>query len=232
MNKDNLIDAITVVSTEDNNLLRFIRSLNLSAEQKILDVGCGFGEKMELLRSHGFKVIGVDVNREIIAANVAAGLSCMTIEDFNQTNELFDLLLMSHLIEHFQPENLLKLMDDYLDRLKTGGYLIITTPLSSPYFYEDFDHVKPYHPTGINMVFGNNSAQVQYYSRNKLELREIWFRKGPFKNVFAPGLYLKNYSKTPVMINLLLALLFKCSFGLIGRTDGWMGLYRKVANLK
>ncbi len=148
--------------------------------------------------------------------------------DFNKTNDLYDVLLMSHIIEHFNPEDLLKFMDNYLERLKKGGYLIIATPLFTHYFYIDFDHVKPYYPTGINMVFGNNDDQVQYYSNNKLELVDIWFRRGPFRLFFYRGIYLKSYNQLPVILEMLLTLLFRMSFGLIGRTTGWMGLYKKT----
>src|SRR5213593_4908222 len=99
MNRDKLVNAITDIRDEEHNLLKFMRSLNLSSGQKILDVGCGYGTKIELLRTHGFNVIGVDVNQEIIAANVQAGMNCMPASDFNQTNDLHDVLLMSHVIE-------------------------------------------------------------------------------------------------------------------------------------
>ena len=228
MNIDKLIKIATDIRDEENNLLQFMRSLNLSPGHTILDIGCGFGAKLKMLSSQGFDVTGIDANEDIIFANMKEGMRCMSIDEFSRTSDLYDVLLMSHVIEHFQPDDLLKFMDTYLDRLKTGGYLIITTPLSSSYFYEDYDHIKPYHPTGINMVFGNKGAQVQYYAKNRIELVDIWFRKGPFKIVFAPGLYVRKYSRAPVLANLIFAVLFKCSFGLIGRTDGWMGLYKKM----
>jgi hypothetical protein len=32
-----------------------------------------------------------------------------------------------------------------------------------------------------------------------------------------------------MLLNLIFKVLFHGSFGLIGRTNGWMGLYRKIA---
>jgi len=61
---------------------------------------------------------------------------------------------MSHIIEHFAPHDLLPFIDSYLHRLQPGGRLIICTPLLTKNFYNDFDHVKPYQPVGIGMVFG------------------------------------------------------------------------------
>jgi SAM-dependent methyltransferase len=225
-----LINKCTEISTEEKNLIKFVRSLDLPTGHKILDVGCGFGAKLQLLRASGFNVVGVETNDDMVAANLKAGLKCMHVEDFSRTADLYDLILMSHVIEHFPPDGLLKFLDGYLDRLKTGGHLIITTPLLSPYFYEDFDHVKPYHPTGINMVFGNTSAQVQYYSRNKIDLEDLWFRKGPLKILFSSGLYTGKGVRIPTIANIALAVLFRLSLGLIGRTDGWMGLYKKTSS--
>jgi len=228
----NISEKILNIRTEEKKLVDFINSIDLSKEQRILDVGCGYGKNLNLLRSSGFKVIGVDINQEIIDANNKTGIDCINEGQFKQDADLYDVILMSHIIEHFSPSALVKFMDAYLDRLEMGGYLIIATPLITHYFYDDFDHVKPYYPAGINMVFGGKNDQVQYYSRNKIELIDIWFRRGPFTIKYFPGFYVsKDYSRFPVILNYLLALFFKMSFGVLGRTNGWMGLYRKVPAL-
>lgn len=227
--KDKIINSILNIRNEEKNLLKFVNSLNLTNAEKLLDVGCGNGRILRLLRNRGFEIIGVDVNDSIIKSNLENGLKCISASEFNKTNDLYDVILMFHVIEHFHPDHLLTFMDTYLNRLKVGGYLIIATPLNSPYFYEDFDHVKPYHPTGINMVFANKGAQVQYYSQNKIKLIDIWFRRDPFRVIFSCGLYIHKYNRINVLINIIFALLFRLSFGLIGRTDGWMGLYKKVS---
>jgi len=229
-NMRRIANKIQDISNEDTELIKIFHSLKLSKNDKILDIGCGFGTKIKLLRTHGLNAIGVDVNQSIISSNLESGIDCLLVDEFNLTNDLYDVLLMAHIIEHFKPDDLVKFMDNYLDRLKTGGYLVIATPLLSPYFYEDFDHVKPYHPTGVEMVFGNNDSQVQYYSKNKLKLMNILYRKGPFKIIHYSGLYVRNnYSRLLIAINVILAFLYRISFGLIGRTDGWVGLYKKVS---
>ena len=229
----NISEKIINIRAEEKKLLDFLQSIDLSKEQRILDVGCGYGKNLILLRSRGFKVIGVDINQEIIDANNETGVDCINEKQFKQETDLYGVIVMSHIIEHFPPSELVKFMDTYLDRLEMGGYLIIATPLITHYFYDDFDHVKPYYPAGINMVFGGKNGQVQYYSRNKIELIDIWFRRGPFTMKYFPGFYVnKHYGRFPVILNVLLALLFKMSFGVVGRTNGWMGLYRKVPALK
>lgn len=135
---------------------------------------------------------------------------------------------MFHIIEHFAPKDLLNFMDYYLDRLKKRGYLIIATPLNWSGFYNDFDHIKPYYPMGIEMVFQGNTSQVQYYLRNKIKLIDIWIRRAPFINVVNKRLYKDKNSYTHLLMNTISKALFKYSFGIIGRSNGWMGLYRKI----
>lgn len=224
-----IINSILTVEKERDRLRSLLQALDLSPNHKVLDVGCGYGKNVILMREMGLNVLGVEVNPAIVAKNCNVGINCVTVEEFNAIQEKYDLMLVSHVIEHFQPDDLLVFLDSYLDRLKVGGFLIIATPLYSPYFYEDFDHVKPCHPTGINMVFCSNDAQVQFYSRNKLTLINIWFRKGPFRRIFGRDIYIPKSFPVSKIINMIFALTFKMSFGIIGRKDGWIGVYKKIS---
>lgn len=195
----------------------------------ILDVGCGMGKKMMAIATAGYDVLGVDVNPQLVENNQKQGLNCLNIEDFLQTQNQFDVILMSHIIEHFNAEDLKDFMDDYLDRLKVGGYLIIATPLLTEYFYEDFDHVKPYLPIGILMVFGKTPTQVQYYSRNKLGLKDIKFRKRPYRFIFVRGKYIRNWTTKIYQILEFISILVRfISYGWLGRKDGWVGIFKKI----
>lgn len=197
---------------------------------KLLDVGCGYGKKLKPLQDAGYDALGVEINPTLVAANQKNGLNCMTVEAFEATEGQFDLMLMSHIIEHFTPTDLKAFMDDYLDRLKVGGHLIIATPLMSSTFYDDFDHVKPYYPQGIMMVFVENyDEQVQYVSRNKLQLKNIWFRRRHYRPQFVEGRYLRtSTTKWWQTLEFLSVLACRASGGKIGTKDGWIGVFKKV----
>jgi SAM-dependent methyltransferase len=250
-------DKIAMIQSKANNIFnkiktKFYSTLNYDYElsklidlfdkyspqekkqYKVLDVGCGYGKKLKALHEEGYNVLGIDANPKLVQANRANGLKCLTLEEFSQNSEQFDLILMSHLIEHFNPDDLKNFIDSYLDKLKIGGYLIIATPLITSYFYDDFDHIKPYSPHGIMMVFGDNyySDQVQYYSRNKLELQDIWFRKRHYRTQFFKGKYIKDKSTFFLqLIDFCSILLFRSSLGIVGKTDGWIGIFQKVKTL-
>ncbi len=220
----------TVVSFDDEQrqVLDSIRRASGGRPCRILDVGSGQGRYLRLLAGPGRSVRGVEINRALAAENRAAGLDCVTPEEL-QAAEQFDVLLISHVIEHFTPEGLLPLMDGYLDHLKPGGSLVIATPLMSPFFYDDFDHVKPYQPLGILMVFGGEGAQVQYYARNRLALRELWFRRSPWRASHHRARYFTGSATRGLQaVEFLAALMFRLSARRLGRTDGWVGLFEKT----
>ncbi len=196
---------------------------------QVLDVGCGYGRYLRMLSRSGFDVTGVDANPELVRANREAGLRCVTVDEWGGTREVYDIILMSHVIEHFAPSALVPFMDGYLDRLKVGGALVIATPILTRFFYDDFDHVRPYNPLGFLMVFGEGQAQVQYYARNKLRLEDIWIRRGYWRFSHRRAKYV--HSPTTRLLQLLefcSAIVFRVSAGLIGQADGWVGLFRKV----
>src|SRR5213593_424556 len=182
------------VDHETRKVTEFVgrRSAGLGQRCKVLEAGCGRGRYLRMLSGMGFDVTGVDANPELVRANREAGVHCLTTEEFKQSNERYDVLLLSHVIEHFPPGDLVAFMDGYLDRVKVGGHVVVATPLFTRFFYDDFDHVKPYNPVGFLMVFGENRAQVQYYARNKLRLEDIWIRRGYWRFAHRRSRYLRS----------------------------------------
>jgi SAM-dependent methyltransferase len=198
-------------------------------ECKVLEVGCGRGRYLRMLSGIGFDVTGVDANPELVRANRDAGLHCLTTDEFARSAENYDVVLMSHIIEHFTPQALVPFMDRYLDRLKPGGWLVIATPLWTRFFYDDFDHVKPYNPIGFLMVFGEDRAQVQYYARNKLRLEDIWIRRGHWRFAHRRSRYLRSTVwRLLQLLEFGSAIAFRLSAGVIGQANGWVGLFQKV----
>ena len=195
---------------------------------RVLDVGCGYGRYLRRLAGLGLDVTGVDANPTIVATNRSAGLRCISPSELG--DERFDVVLMSHVIEHFSPEPLLTFVDTYLDRIDEGGALVIATPLLSPYFYDDFDHVKPYHPLSLMMVFGPGAAQVRFYARNRVTLEDLWIRSSPLRSGPRRGRHLPGGERRLLQLaDVASAIAFHATFRLVGRKDGWVGLFRKSA---
>ncbi|MEO8005023.1 MAG: class I SAM-dependent methyltransferase [Betaproteobacteria bacterium] len=213
---------------ETGHILALLKSLDLGPDSRVLDVGCGYGRLLALMRASGLDATGVEVNAEIVATNLGKGLPCVTPQQFTSSGGQYDVIVMAHIIEHFSPADLLPFMDDYLDHLKPGGRLIVATPLMSDYFYDDFDHIKPYQPNGIVMVFGQHSAQVQYYARNRLVLRDLWFRRSPLRISYSRWRYFRSpWRYSLFALDFAAVFIFFLSGKLIGKTNGWVGVFEK-----
>lgn len=222
-----IIHALENVNDDRQSLIQFVSRLPLNSNSSILEVGCGYGKNIKILSSMGYNILGVEKNDVIVRINQDQGINCISVSDFDKNTDVFDVLIMSHLIEHFLPDDLLPFLEYYLKRLKHGGHFIIITPFNSYHFYDDFDHIKPYSPIGINMVFGGNDSQVQYYGESIIELIDISFRKTPFKIVNYRGFYMGGQYHIRIF-NLLCTVIFKITFKAFGICDGWTGLYRKL----
>ncbi|MCS5707697.1 class I SAM-dependent methyltransferase [Candidatus Berkiella cookevillensis] len=213
---------------EKDLILKFIDKYT-SKQHKILDVGCGYGRFLKPLMQKGYQITGVEKNSTIVKANTKDGLKCYDFEVFDKQDEKYNLIILSHIIEHFSPLDLVSFLDYYLNRLTENGYLLIATPLLSNYFHDDFDHVKPYLPTGILMVYGENNAQVQYYSKHKLKLVDLKFRVSPMALRNFSSMYIKTkYTHMIQAINLAFVGVYLLTCKFVGKRDGWIGVFQKT----
>ena len=84
----------------------------------ILDVGCGYGRKASALNAAGFNnVLGVDTNETLIGVAKKSGVKCVHYNELDRSKK-YDVILMSHIIEHFETGDLVPFIDSYLDVLK------------------------------------------------------------------------------------------------------------------
>lgn len=199
---------------------------------RVIEVGSGFGGKMEMLRGLGFSdILGVEKNPDSVALARSKGMNSVTLEAFDADPpiEKADLLVLSHIIEHLPPYEVVDLMEYYLPHLKTGGRVLIVSPVFHPHFFLDLDHVKPYYPQSIKVFFGKNDEQIAYYSPFRLKLRDVYFCKKSHRIKMCRSLLLKQRRAVLIhFLNFLLALAFKGSFKLIGRTNSWAALFEKM----
>lgn len=221
--------ALVAYDFEQRKLIEFVRAGAGNPPGSVLDVGCGYGRLLRPLSALGIAVTGLDENASIVQKNRAEGLACVTPSEFERSSGQFDVLVLSHVIEHLAPDGLVALLDRYLDRLRPGGVLVVASPLESAYFYEDLDHVRPYPPSSLQMAFGPGTPQSRHHPRNRLVLEDLWFRRAHFRPVHwrarrlgGPGRWL------PMLLESFGAVAFHASFGLIGKTDGWVGAFRKA----
>ncbi|MPY90080.1 MAG: methyltransferase domain-containing protein [Luteitalea sp.] len=106
------------------------RVMHLTARPggRLLDVGCGSGAHLMLLRQLGWRVEGVDFDPSAVAAARARGLEvrCGTIDDQGYAAGVFDAVVASHVLEHlFDPVRFIR---ECSRILAPGGRLVLVTP--------------------------------------------------------------------------------------------------------
>ncbi|HWT02216.1 MAG TPA: methyltransferase domain-containing protein [Pyrinomonadaceae bacterium] len=119
----------------------------------VLDIGCGRGEWLELLKSEGIVAHGVDLNRVFIEQCRRRGLDVVEEDALVYLRGLPDrslsVVTSFHLVEHLPFGTLIKMLDESVRALKPGGLLILETPnpenfmVGSCNFYADPTHRNP-----------------------------------------------------------------------------------------
>lgn len=126
-------------------------------DKVILDLGCGRGEMMDVLRENGAdNVLGIDSNS--IQLQICRGKGHTVLEQdclaylCGLDSGTVDYIFAIQLIEHLPFETMLAFFSECGRVLKKGGMLICETPncenmiTATKYFYVDPSHQHPIHP--------------------------------------------------------------------------------------
>jgi O-antigen chain-terminating methyltransferase len=144
-------------------------------ECPILDIGCGRGEWLELLRESGYTARGLDLNQAMIDSCRARGLEVLEGEVIDYLRTLPDLSLGAvtgfHIIEHLSFTQLQKLINEVIRVLKPGGLALFETPnpknlvVGACNFYADPTHRNPLFPDTVQFLVesqGLSNVQILY----------------------------------------------------------------------
>lgn len=187
---------------------KLFRMLNAPFAGNILDVGCGDGALVKVLRDNleceggGSKVQGIDVN------------DCnFETDKLPYSDNEFDVVIMYSVIEHlYNPNNILL---EAKRTLKPNGHIIIITSninTDKTNFYDDPTHVHPYNPTSIKhllRLYGYEKVFVGLWTIPKTTFlwrlpEDLQFLIGkwlPFKGTNKLAMpFLKGRSKTMLCV--------------------------------
>ena len=131
------------------------------AAAPVLDVGCGRGEFLELLRDAGIAATGVDADADMAAYARGEGLDVMQADALAHLAALPDGSLggifASQLVEHLPPAVLFRLLELAVAKLRPGGLFVAETinplsPLALRNYFADLTHAQPVVPETLELL--------------------------------------------------------------------------------
>ena len=114
-----------------------------------LDVACGAGHTIHLLKTNGFNdITGIDICPEQVLTSKKIWSNVFeanAIDYLKQHSESFDLITGFDIIEHFTKNELFEFLEGVYGALRPGGILILQTPNADSQFgltlrYGDITH--------------------------------------------------------------------------------------------
>jgi len=128
----------------------------------VLDIGCGRGEFLSLLKEHRIAARGIDADAGMVADARKRGLDVVQADALAYLESLPDASLggamASQVIEHFEPSYLIRLLPIILTKLRPAAPLVLETinPACWLAFFSsylrDFTHVWPVHPETLQYL--------------------------------------------------------------------------------
>lgn len=128
----------------------YLTHLPENKNSRIIDVGCGMGHFLFFLKNEGYKeYLGIDISRENIEFCKANdfNVELWNIFDFfEETKDVYDVIVMNDILEHFNKDEIFKILELVYARLNEKGRLILKVPnaanpiLAGSSRYIDFTH--------------------------------------------------------------------------------------------
>jgi O-antigen chain-terminating methyltransferase len=143
----------------------------------VLDIGCGRGEFLDIMREAGVTASGIDLSEECVAVCRAKGLEAQVADLFAYLAALpessLDGIFCAQVVEHLPPARLPEMIRLCASRLARDGVLVIETPnpeclaIFATHFYLDPTHVRPVPAPLLGFYFDENGLGV-------IEIRKLY----------------------------------------------------------
>ena len=143
----------------------------------VLDVGCGRGELLDLLRQAGVPARGLELNHEMAETCRARGLEVAEGDLLSHLQALPDGglggLIAIQVVEHLDPEYLMRALDVAYHKLRPGSLIVLETINPACWFaffasyVRDLTHVRPLHPDTLTYLLtasGFTRVRAEYRS--------------------------------------------------------------------
>ena len=143
----------------------------------VLDIGCGRGEFLELMRAAGVSARGLDVNAAMVEVCRAKGLDAVHGDAVGYLGSIPDQslggIIAVQVVEHLDPDYLMRFLQAAFQALRPGSRIVLETinPTCWVAFFEsyirDLTHVRPVHPETLQyLLLASGFHQVDLVYRS------------------------------------------------------------------
>ena len=150
----------------------------------VLDIGCGRGELLSLLREAAVEARGIDADADMVAFARGEGLDVEQADLVEYLERLEDGSLggifMGQVVEHLPPGVLVRALELAAAKLRPGGLLVAETinplsPLALRHYFADLTHAQPLVPETLELLArqsGFAETEVRYLNEPAERLTE------------------------------------------------------------
>lgn len=147
-------------------------------KKNVLDIGCGRGEFLSLMKDNGINAVGVDIYEPYVDYCNMKDLSAVCgdgAEYLAHCGEV-DGIFLGQVVEHLKIHQIVNICSAAYEKLPKGGCIVIETPnptslaIYTNAFYIDPSHVKPVHPMTMKYCLekaGFTNTEIIYTESSK-----------------------------------------------------------------
>jgi O-antigen chain-terminating methyltransferase len=144
--------------------------------KNVLDIGCGRGEFLEVLRDSGIHAAGVDANKEMMKLCISKGLNVVHDDAIkyleNVKDKSLDGIIMTQVIEHVESAYAFDLLKLCYKKMTDNAVMIVETInigtlCTVQTFFKDPTHIRPLHPDTLKFMLeqaGFKDLQIRFYA--------------------------------------------------------------------
>jgi len=146
-----------------------------ASSSNVLDVGCGRGELLDLIKTQGIGSRGIDTNAAMVARCRDRGLDVEQADALayleRQPDGSLGGLTAIQVVEHLQPADLLRFLRLAYDKLRPGAPMVLETINAACWaaffdaYIRDLTHARPLHPGTLEYYVracGFSAVDVQF----------------------------------------------------------------------
>ena len=169
------------------------RTTKLVENGNFLDVGCGIGYFLLIMKYLGMNSYGVEPGEfdKKISEDYNLNIFNGTLIDAKYDNNFFDVITLNHVLEHVNKPS--EVMGELHRILKPGGYLIIGTPISNSLAFKIFGKYWAQLDTPRHLFIFSTTTLKRYAEKYDFKIISIRYKSTPSYQLISSFIYVIEY---------------------------------------